>query len=104
MDNSNPSLCIPRLVPTDDFPILTYTSIKYVLERAQLGHIKRLDLKERYGESGIKYMRVFVHFDYWYDTERAQKAKQMVLDGKTIKIVYSLLGFWKLSINNWTKK
>lgn len=105
MANENPSLCIPRLMPTDDFPIITYASIKYIIDKAELGRIKKIDMIERTGEAGINYLRVFIHFNYWYDTEKANKAKKRILDGKTIKIARrdNLLGFWKLSINNWSK-
>ena len=106
MENENPSLCIPRLMATADFPVITYATIKYVIEKAELGRIKKIDLVERRGESGINYLRVFIHFSYWYDTEKANKAKKLILDGKTIKIARreNLLGYWKLSINNWCKK
>ncbi len=104
MVEENPSLCIPRLFATPDFPVLSQIAIKNVIDKACIGDIKRIDIVERQGEGGINFVRVFIHFHNWFDTERAKMAKKMIMDGKAIKIVYSELGFWKLMANNWVKK
>ena len=51
------------------------------------GKISKIDLVERVNHTGEKYKRVFIHFEYWYETPRARKAKEDVLSGKDIKIM-----------------
>ena len=104
MVDNNPSLCIPRLIATPDFPVLNQTAIKNVIDKASIGEIKRIDIVERQGEGGIQFVRVFIHFNNWFETDRAKMAKKMIMEGKSIKIIYSELGFWKLMANNWIKK
>jgi len=50
-------------------------------------------------EDGTKFQRVFIHFKKWNSSETAQRAKERVLSGKEIKIVYDDPWFWKLSLN-----
>lgn len=104
MVDNNPSLCIPRLFATSDFPVISQIAIKNVIDKACIGDVKRIDIVERQGEGGLNFVRVFIHFHNWFDTEQAQRAKKMIMDGKSIKIVYSEIGFWKLMANNWVKK
>ena len=72
--------------------------VRSVIEQL-LGKINRVDIIERTNEKGEKYKRVFVHFDYWFETEDAQTAKTRLLEGKEIKIVYDDPWFWKVSAN-----
>jgi len=87
------SLCIPRV-----FVNIDEKRVRAVFEQL-LGKIYRVDIIERTNEKGEKYKRVFVHFEYWYHTEEAQKAKARLEEGKELKIVYDDPWFWKVSIN-----
>ena len=87
------SLCIPRV-----FVNIDEKRVRAVFEQL-LGKIYRVDIIERTNEKGEKYKRVFVHFEYWYNTEEAQKAKARLEEGKELKIVYDDPWFWKVSIN-----
>jgi hypothetical protein len=87
------SLCIPRV-----FVNIDEKRVRTVFEQL-LGKIYRVDIIERTNEKGEKYKRVLVHFEYWYNTEEAQKAKERLEEGKELKIVYDDPWFWKVSIN-----
>jgi len=87
------SLCIPRV-----FVNIDEKRVRSVFEQL-LGKIYRVDIIERTNEKGEKYKRIFVHFEYWYDTEEAQKAKARLEEGKELKIVYDDPWFWKVSVN-----
>lgn len=94
MSNNNViSLCIPRV-----FVNIDEKCVRSVFEQL-LGKIYRVDIIERINEKGEKYKRIFVHFEYWYNTEEAQKAKARLEEGKELKIVYDEPWFWKVSIN-----
>jgi hypothetical protein len=94
MSNSNEiSLCIPRV-----FVNIDEKRVRSVFEQL-LGKIYRVDIIERTNEKGEKYKRVFVHFEYWFETEEAQKAKARLEEGKELKIVYDDPWFWKVSVN-----
>ena len=92
------SLCIPRV-----FVNIDEKRVRAVFEQL-LGKIYRVDIIERTNEKGEKYKRVFVHFEYWYNTEEAQKAKARLEEGKELKIVYDEPWFWKVSINKVNTK
>ena len=46
---------------------------------------------------GEQFNRVFVHFRCWNDTENANIARERLLNGKEIKIIYDDPWFWKIS-------
>jgi hypothetical protein len=87
------SLCIPRV-----FANIDEKRVRSVIEQL-LGKISRVDIIERTNEKGEKYKRVFVHFDYWFETADAQTAKSRLIEGNEIKIVYDDPWFWKVSAN-----
>ena len=87
------SLCIPRV-----FVNIDEKRVRNVFEQL-LGKIYRVDIIERTNEKGEKYKRVFIHFEFWFDTEEARKAKTRLEEGKELKIVYDDPWFWKVSIN-----
>ena len=94
--NPNPSICIPRV-----FTNIGEERVYNVFQHLRLGKIQRIDIIERKNERGEPYKRVFIHFDYWYNTPEARAACNKLLDGKELKIVYDDPWFWKASINNW---
>ena len=93
---SNPSICIPRV-----FANIGEQRIRYVFDQLHLGKIARVDMIERRNEQGDTYKRVFIHFEYWFNTRESHAAREKLYAGKEIKVVYDDPWFWKVSINNW---
>jgi len=91
---SSPSLCIPRV-----FANITEKRVAFVVREVGLGEIDRIDMVSKTAEDGTKFQRVFIHFKKWNQSETAQRARERVLSGKDIKIVYDDPWFWKLSAN-----
>lgn len=91
---SEPSLCIPRV-----FNNITEQRIRKVFEEIALGKISRIDIVERKNEKGDAFKRVYIHFSKWFLSEDAQSARNKIISGKEIKIVYENPWFWKVSAN-----
>ena len=98
IDMSLPSLCIPRV-----FSNITKDRVNYVIRSVGLGEIDHIDMVPRVTENGDKFQRVFIHFKEWSKSSSAQRARERVLSGKEIKIVYDEPWFWKLSANRSNK-
>ena len=91
---STPSLCIPRV-----FQNITKERVSFVLKALNLGEIDHIDMIPRTSESGDKFQRVFIHFKKWGASPEAIRARERVLSGKEIKIIYDEPWFWKVSAN-----
>ena len=87
-----PSLCIPRV-----FQNITRERIYSIVEQLEIGEIETIDMVPKTSENGDKFQRVFIHFHHWYSTTEALKAREQVLIGNEIKIVYQDPWFWKVS-------
>uniref|UniRef100_A0A6C0EUD9 Uncharacterized protein n=1 Tax=viral metagenome TaxID=1070528 RepID=A0A6C0EUD9_9ZZZZ len=75
---------------------------KRVLDTIQelgLGEIDHIDMVPRTSEKGEKFQRVFIHFRRWSSTSDAIRARERLLTGKDIKIIYDDPWFWKVSAN-----
>ena len=85
-----PSLCIPRIANH-----ITKEEIMHVFTKTQIGKIRRIDFVEKYNEKGEYVKKAFIHFTQWQD----EKARERVLQGKQINIVYNDKEpwFWKCS-------
>ena len=87
-----PSLCIPRV-----FATVTEAQVGKVLSELHLGIIKRIDIVKKNGEKDAKFQRVFIHFKTWYPDGNATIARERVLNGKDIKIIYNDPWYWKIT-------
>ena len=87
-----PSLCIPRVYSNID-----EARIRGVFEELDMGDIQRIDVIGKTNEKGDKFNRVFVHFKQWNASENANTARERLLNGKEIKILYDDPWFWKVS-------
>jgi hypothetical protein len=87
-------MCIPRV-----FKNITRERVMGVIKDLDLGVIERIDMVQRENEKGDKFQRVFVHFKKWNSNPNAERARQMLLSGKEIKIIYDDPWFWKISAN-----
>jgi len=92
MPKDIPSLCIPRV-----FPNINEARIRKIFDELLLGDIKRVDIISRTTERGEKFNRVFIHFNSWHSNENANMARERLLNGKEIKIIYDEPWFWKVS-------
>lgn len=95
MDDSNPSICIPRT-----FSNIGWLQVKTVFEQL-FGEntIERVDVARKTTFDGKKFNCVFVHFKAWPNDAYSQEIRQTILDGKTIKIVYDSPWYWKCSLS-----
>ena len=92
-----PSLCIPRVVAG-----ITKEQVLKIIQSLHLGIIQRIDMIQKKSEKGEMFSRVFIHFSKWNDSEVAVQAKERVLSGKDIKVIYDEPWFWKISANRST--
>ena len=93
----NPSICIPRV-----FANIGEARIRKVFDQLNIGKIARVDIVERKNERGEPYNRVFIHFEFWFNTQESHAVRRKLLDGKEVKVVYDEPWFWKVSLNTWT--
>uniref|UniRef100_A0A6C0ITS9 RRM domain-containing protein n=1 Tax=viral metagenome TaxID=1070528 RepID=A0A6C0ITS9_9ZZZZ len=95
-----PSLCIPRI-----FGAMTDEHIRSIFQKVNLGIIRRIDIIHRKNERGEDYKRVFIHFTKWFtNNPDTNNARQRLLEGKDIKIVYDNPWFWKVSASKLEDK
>ncbi len=87
-----PSLCIPRV-----YPNIRESRIRKIFDDLNMGTLERIDIVPKTSEKGDKFNRVFVHFRRWNDSENANTARERLLNGKEIKIIYDDPWFWKIS-------
>jgi len=96
---SVPSLCIPRV-----FQNITKERVAFVFKSLDLGEIDHIDMVPRTSENGDKFQRVFIHFKRWAGSDEAVRARERVLGGKEIKVIYDDPWFWKISANRSTAR
>ena len=88
-----PVLCIPRVHRNID-----EISIRKIFNELNMGILDRIDIViKRNDNKDNNFNRVFVHFREWNDSENAQRARERLLEGKEIKIIYDDPWFWKVS-------
>ena len=87
-----PSLCIPRV-----YPNINEARIRKIFDELALGTIDHLDIISKTTDKGEKFNRVFIHFRRWYADGNAGVARERLLNGKDIKIIYDDPWFWKVS-------
>lgn len=93
-----PSLCIPRV-----FPNISRERVEAVFRELNIGRVERVDIVVRTGDKGETLKRVFVHL-VWNDSENARKARERLLCGNDIKIIYEDPWFWKVSANRSSRE
>jgi hypothetical protein len=89
---SAPALCIPRVHIN-----VNESQIRKIFDELELGTIDRVDLVPKYTYNGEKYNRIFIHFKKWFYNENAKKARERLLSGFEIKVIYEQPFFWKVS-------
>lgn len=99
LPNNVPSLCIPRV-----FTNWTESRIRGIFDELNMGDIQRIDVLCKTTEKGEKFNRVFIHFKRWFSNPNADMARERLLNGKEIKIMYDEPWFWKVSAYREVKK
>ena len=98
-----PSLCIPRV-----YPNISEGRIRKIFDELGLGVIECVDVVSKTTEKGEKFNRVFIHMERWFQNSNASVARERLLGGKDIKIIYDDPWFWKVSafrpVNNKNNK
>jgi hypothetical protein len=84
-------LVIPRV-----FPNITEEKIHRIFDDLNIGDVERVDIKSKTTDKGEKFNRVFIHIN-WNDSKRSVKARERLLQGKDIKIIYDEPWFWRVS-------
>ena len=87
-----PVMCIPRV-----FPNIDEKRIRRIFDDLNMGEIDRVDIVGKTTEKGEKFNRVFVHFRKWHSNSNADTARERLINGKEIKIIYDEPWFWKIS-------
>ena len=87
--NSFPSLCIPRVHNN-----VTESRIRNIFIELKLGVIHRIDIVNRKEE---KFKIVFIHFKKWFQEGNAVIARERLMNGQEIKVIYDDPWFWKIS-------
>ena len=87
-----PVLCIPRV-----YPNISEGRIRKIFDDLDMGTLERIDIVSKTSEKGEKFNRVFVHFRRWNNSENSNIARERLLNGKEIKIIYDEPWFWKIS-------
>ena len=96
---SEPSICIPRV-----FKSTTRKELYGVIGRLDLGAVDRIDMVAKVNDRGESYNKVFIHFKAWNKKSPvAQAAREKLLQGEEIKIVYSEPWFWKCTASRVDK-
>ena len=92
LPNNIPSLCVPRV-----FSNIDEKRIRRIFGELNMGEIERVDIISKTTEKGDKFNRVFIHFKNWFRNVNADMARERLLNGKEIKIIYDEPWFWKVS-------
>jgi len=87
-----PSLCIPRVYTNID-----ENRIRRIFNDLNLGVIDRIDIVRKTTDKGEQCNRVFIHFDRWYCGRNADAARERLINGQDIKVIYDDPWFWKVS-------
>ena len=87
-----PSLCIPRVYTNID-----ENRIRRIFNDLNLGVIDRIDIVRKTTDKGEQCNRVFIHFDHWYSGRNADAARERLINGQDIKVIYDGPWFWKVS-------
>ena len=87
-----PSMCIPRV-----YPNISEGRIRKIFDELNIGVIDRVDIVSKTTEKGERFNRVFIHMDRWFHNSNASVARERLLGGKDIKIIYDDPWFWKVS-------
>ena len=99
---THPSICIPRTFPTIRGE-QTKRAVFRTFKDLRIGHIERIDTVHKTDKNGERYCTVYVHLKWNMDNKLARETRQMLVDGKEIKVVYDEPWFWKCTASTIEK-
>ena len=99
---TGPSICIPRTFPTIRGE-QTKRAVFRTFKDLRIGHIERIDTVHKTDKNGERYCTVYVHLKWNMDNKLARETRQMLVDGKEIKVVYDEPWFWKCTASTIEK-
>ena len=86
------TLCIPRV-----FSHINESKIRKTFDALNMGIIGRIDIIKPQLQKEQTYNRVFIHYKKWFSEGNATIAKERLLNGQDIKVIYDEPWFWKVS-------
>lgn len=89
---NKPSLCIPRINPD-----IKEAQIRKIINGLNIGIIERIDIVKKITKREEDFNRAFIHFKKWNTNENAVKARERVINGNDIKVIYDEPWYWKIS-------
>lgn len=92
-----PSLCIPRILINIDEINIDENYIANMFYKLNIGLIHKVIIRSKINKQKECSYRVFIHFKKWYNNDNANMARERVLNGQEIKIIYEDQWFWKVS-------
>ncbi len=98
LPNNVPVLCIPRV-----YANISEKRIRGIFNDLNMGEMLRIDMVSKDNEKGEKFNRVFIHLQ-WNKSANANAARERLLNGKEIKIIYDDPWFWKVSAYRETER
>ena len=99
-----PSLCIPRILINIDETHIDENYIANMFYKLNIGLIHKVIIRSKINKQKEISYRVFIHFKKWYNNDNANMARERVLNGQEIKIIYEDQWFWKVSAFRELKK
>jgi hypothetical protein len=91
-----PVLCIPRV-----YSNITEARICKIFNDLNMGDLDHIDIVPMTSQS---FNRVFVHFKRWNNSKNSNIARERLLKGEEIKIIYDEPWFWKISAYRKSKR
>ena len=88
---NEPGLCIPRVATNIDRKF-----VFNVIKDLKLGEIERIDLISKKNDRGENFQRCFIHMKQWFKNVNALKARERLMKGLDIKVIYENPWFWKI--------
>jgi len=89
------SICIPRT-----FKNIRSQRVFETFRRLNLGYIDGVDVVEKKDDTGVDFVRIFVHFTKWnHNNPSAKNFREQLLKGEQVNIVYDEPWFWKCSLS-----
>jgi hypothetical protein len=85
-------MCIPRV-----YSNINQGRIRKIFDDLNIGVIEHIDIVSKTTDKGERFNRVFIHMERWFNNSNATVARERLLGGKDIKIIYDDPWFWKVS-------
>ena len=96
MSSSSFSKHEPSVSVSHVFPNVSEDRVREVFYALNIARISRVVMTTHTSRDGKKFKSVVIHFDKWFETETAVKARATLLAGNELSIIYNNPWFWKV--------